>query len=39
MCCKTYGEKEDRGPNGVVGIEGNRGSDGKDEWSHGTGMC
>ena len=24
MWCKTDGEKEDRGPNGDVGIEGNR---------------
>ena len=30
---KTEGEKEDRGPNGDVGIEGNSGSDGKGEWS------
>ena len=29
--CKTDGEKEDRGPNGGVGIEGNSGSDGKGE--------
>ena len=27
--CKTDGEKEDRGPNRDVGIEGNSGSDGK----------
>ena len=33
MWCKTDGEKEDRGPGGDVGIEGNSGSDGKDEWS------
>ena len=34
MCwCKTDGEKEDRGPNGDVGIEGNSSSDGKGEWS------
>ena len=32
MWCKIDGEKEDRGPNGDVGIEGNSGSDGKDEW-------
>ena len=25
-------EKENRGPNGDVGIEGNSGSDGKGEW-------
>ena len=31
--CKTDGEKEDRGPNEDVGIEGNSGSDGKGEWS------
>ena len=31
--CKTNGEKEDRGTNGDVGIEGNSGSDGKGEWS------
>ena len=30
MWCKTDGEKEDRGPNGDVGIEGNSDSDGKD---------
>ena len=30
---KTDGEKEDRGPNGDAGIEGNSGSDGKGEWS------
>ena len=33
MWCKTDGEKEDRGPNGDVGIEGNGGSDGKGEWN------
>ena len=33
MCCKTDGEKEDRGPNGDVGIAGNNGSDGKGKWS------
>ena len=27
--CETDGEKEDRGPNGDVGIEGNSASDGK----------
>ena len=31
--CKTDGEKEDRGPYGDVGIEGNSGSDGKGKWS------
>ena len=30
---KTDGEKEDRGPNGDVAIEGNSVSDGKGEWS------
>ena len=30
---KTEREKEDRGPNGDVGIEGNSSSDGKGEWS------
>ena len=29
--CKTDGEKEDRGPNGDFGIEGDGGSDGKGE--------
>ena len=33
MWCKTYGEKENRGPNGDVGIEGISGSDGKSKWS------
>ena len=33
MWCETDGEKEDRRPNGDVGIEGNSGSDGKGEWS------
>ena len=36
--CKTDGEKEDKGPNGDVGIEGISGSDGKSEWSE-MGMC
>ena len=27
--CETDGEKEDRGPNGDVGILGNSGTDGK----------
>ena len=31
--CKSDGEKEDRAPNGDVGIEVNNGSDGKGEWS------
>ena len=29
----AYIKKEDRGPNGDVGIEGNSGSDGKGKWS------
>ena len=33
MWCKADGEKEDGGPNGDFGIEGNNGSDGKDKWS------
>ena len=33
MLCETDGEKEDRTPNGDVGIEGNSGSDGK---AHGV---
>ena len=33
MWFKTDREKEDRGPNGDVGIEGISGSDGKGEWS------
>ena len=37
--CKTDGEKEDRGPNGDVGIEGNSGSEQRRmEWD-GTGIC
>ena len=40
MWCKTDGEKENRGPDGDVLIEGNCGSDGKGEWSEGgTGVC
>ena len=35
MLCKTDGQKEEREPNGDVGIDGNSGSDGKGEW---TGM-
>ena len=35
--CKTDGEKEDRGPDGDVGIvKGNSGSDGKGKWSDGV---
>ena len=37
--CKTDGEKEDRGPDGDVGIEGNSGSDGKGEWSEMVRAC
>ena len=37
--CKTDGEKEDRGPNGDVGIEGNSGSDYKGEWSEMVWAC
>ena len=33
MWCKADGEKENRGPDGDVRIEGNSGSDGKGEWS------
>ena len=39
MWCKTDGEKEHRGPNGDIGIEGNSGSDGKSEWSEMLGAC
>ena len=37
--CKTDGEKEDREPNGDVGIEGNSGSDGNNEWSEMVRAC
>ena len=37
--CNTDGEKEDRGPDGDVGIEGNSGSDGKGEWSEMVRAC
>ena len=37
--CKTDGEKEDRRPNGDVGIEGISGSDGKSEWSEIVWAC
>ena len=33
------GEKENKGPNGDVGIEGNSGSDGKSEWSEMVRAC
>ena len=39
MWCKTDEEKEDRGPNGDVGIEGNSGSDGKGEWTEMVRAC
>ena len=39
VLCKTDGEKEDRGPNGGVGIEGNNGSDAKGEWSEMVRAC
>ena len=39
MWCETDGEKEDRSPNGDVGIEGNSGSDGKGEWSEMVRAC
>ena len=37
--CKTDGEKEDRGPNGNVGTEGDGGSDGKGVWSEMVWAC
>ena len=37
--CKTDWQKEDRGPNEDVGIEGNSGSDGKDKWSEMVRAC
>ena len=39
MWCETDGEKEDRRPNGDVGIEGNSGLDGKGEWSEMVRAC
>ena len=39
MWCKTNGEKENRRPNGDVGIEGNSGSDGKGDWSEIVWTC
>ena len=36
---KRSGEKEARGPNADVGIEGNSGSDGKGEWSEMVQAC
>ena len=37
--CKTDGEKENRGPDGDVRIEGNSGSDGKGKWSEMVRAC
>ena len=37
--CKTDGEREDRGPNGDFGIEGNSSSDGKGELSEMVWAC
>ena len=40
MCgAKLMEKKEDRGPNGDVGIEGNSGSDSKGEWSEMVWAC
>ena len=39
VLCKTNGEKENRGPDGDVRIEGNSGSDGKGEWSEMVRAC
>ena len=39
MWCKIDGEKEDRRPNGDVGIKGNSGSNGKGEWSEMVWAC
>ena len=39
MWCKSDEEKEDRGPDGDVGIEGNSGSDGKGKWSEIVRAC
>ena len=39
MFCKTDGEKEDRGPHGDVGIEGNSCSNGKGELSQMVRAC
>ena len=35
----TCGAKENKGPNGDVGIERNSGSDGKGEWSEMVLVC
>ena len=37
--CKTDGEKENRGPDGDVRIEGNSSSDGTGEWSEMVWPC
>ena len=39
MLCETDGEKEDKGPKGDVGIEGNSSSDGKGKWSEMVWAC
>ena len=39
MWCKTDGEKENRGPDGDVRIEGNSRSGGKGEWSEMVRAC
>ena len=39
MWCKTDGEKDNRGPNEDVGIEGNSGSDSKGKWSEMVRAC
>ena len=40
MCdAKLMGEKEDRGPNEDVGIDGNSGSDDKGKWGEMVGVC
>ena len=40
MCAaKLMEKKEDIGPNGDVGIEGNSGSDGKSKWSEMVRAC
>ena len=40
MCgAKLMEKKEDRGPNGGIGIEGNSGSDGKGEQSKMVWVC
>ena len=39
MRCKADGEKENRGPDGDVMIEGNSGSNDKGEWSENVQAC